>query len=236
MESILANILDKEVVAQCFRSGIGELALAVGRSVGEVESELATMLTNSPRALQLWKNPQNTPDTIKDDQLLGFMWLMINRTGKDLAWLTTFIQATDMVFYEPPSRNLVRAHLQKALLEGKPLTQAEIENTLDALFKHIEENKRIKRISDEWCTAMPVHLEAIAEMGNILYLMYFDEEIKLNEYYVYHKGVYIEPNFLKLESFDFERRQWKFVINANWVANHKRWDKATDWKLDYKAM
>src|SRR5690606_6271903 len=131
---------------------IRELAARSGISVGEMDEELVHLLLTKPRAIGLWKRAETLPDNIDDDYLLGFVWLMISRAEKDLDWLMSFVKLTGLIFYEPPSRNLVGAYLQKVQLEGKSLSDDEIEAFLNATF----EVSRIRQVSSDWSTAMPV--------------------------------------------------------------------------------
>lgn len=230
----MAIIEDTEAIAYLFQTGIATLAAVAGHKVWEVENEIASVLNVTARTLQNWKNPQNIPQRIEDSQLLGFVWLMLTQGNKDLTWLIEFINATDFVFYNPPSATLVRAHLQKARLNGQAVSQSDIEAMIGRLFGQVEANPRIRRISSEWCTAMPIAVESFASVsGELVYLLLFDGEIKLDTYFVYFDSEYVPPNFLKLEGFDFERTQWKFKISSEWVASRQEWNREALWKVDY---
>lgn len=230
----MANIslAHKEKLADMFRSGIRELAARHGISVGDMDEQLVRLLLTKPRAIGLWKKTDTIPDNIDDDHLLGFVWLMISQTGKDLGWLMEFVKLTGLIFYEPPSRNLIRAYLQKVRLEGNALLNEDIEAFLNASF----EASRIMQVSREWATAIPVEAVYLVDsQDESAYLLYFDEEVQLNEYFVYFDGRYAEPDVLKLEGFDFQRRQWKFTISEVWIAHHENWENTALWKIDFNC-
>lgn len=230
----MALIENAEAMANFIQSGIATLAALAGRKVGDIDAKVALLLSTTERTLQNWKNPQNISQRIEDSQLLGFAWLMLTQGEKDLAWLTSFVKATDLVFYDPPSQNLVRTYLRKVRLNGQAVADNEIEAMIGRLFGETAANPRIARISSEWCTAMPIEVGDFSSVSEEpLYLLFFDAEIKLYTYFVYFKEEYVAPNYLKLEGMDFERRQWKFKISPEWVNAHQAWNKETFWKIDY---
>src|SRR5215212_8336476 len=98
----MAQIRNKEIVAQQLKEGLRAIAQMAKITVERVDRDIAPLLFIEARTLKAWKNPSSVPDSIDDDKLLGLIWLILHQGNLDLDWLTRLLQATSMPIVVPP--------------------------------------------------------------------------------------------------------------------------------------
>lgn len=144
----MAAIYDSQAVAQHLKEGIRAFAQHRGKSIEETDGDIACWLDKSESTVKSWKSPDNIPTNVGIDTgaLLGIAWLVLSSECLGLSWLTGLLRGTDIPLYEPPSHELVKACLEKAVFRNPPdptqilaLSDTNIESIVERLF---EENHR----------------------------------------------------------------------------------------------
>jgi hypothetical protein len=132
----MADIINPSIVAKGLTVGIDAIHHKQGRRVTDVEGDVADryLIVADARTLRSWKNPSSIPSLIRDDQLLGLVWVVLDQSELGLPWLAELLDATSLPVPESWTASGLRSFLRKAKVCARPLDEDEIERVVRRLF------------------------------------------------------------------------------------------------------
>lgn len=102
--------------------------------------QLGVSTASRPTLMEVWTQPSRLKlvDTVEDQYLCGLAWIGFHLLSRNPEWLEGLLRSTGVQLEYPlvniANRPVLKLLFRRARLNGRPLSEEEVEQTLDSIF------------------------------------------------------------------------------------------------------